>query len=202
MVIDPGEADHIERPAAFHCSHMGQRKKKNADGSCAPANDLKLYRYHEEAHEIDVRVAYASAAYPHLLSVHRFKQTDAWPQQFDIAPFEMPAGAAAGQYVLHYLWRADLPLKPPDPLKPQHPRLPSLRLPLTPPCAPCRVPHAACPMPCAPCRPRRGYRDCIDIDLLPEELVLPDTSDAKYGYELTGTDDSSWSRTDHCQYEE
>ena len=48
----------------------------------------------------------------------------------------------------------------------------------------------------------RGYRDCIDIDLLPEELVLPDTSDAKYGYELTGTDNSSWSRTDHCQYEE
>ena len=57
-------------------------------------------------------------------------------------------------------------------------------------------------MPCAPCRPRRGYRDCIDIDLLPEELVLADTSDAKYGYELTGTDNSSWSRTDHCQYEE
>ena len=64
------------------------------------------------------------------------------------------------------------------------------------PCAPCRVPHAVCPM------PRRGYRDCIDIDLLPEELVLPDTSDAKYGSELIGTDNSSWSRTDHCQYEE
>ena len=57
-------------------------------------------------------------------------------------------------------------------------------------------------MPCAPCRPRRGYRDCIDVDLLPAALVLPDTSDAKYGFELTGKDNSSWSRTDHCQYEE
>ena len=48
----------------------------------------------------------------------------------------------------------------------------------------------------------RGYRDCIDVDLLPAALVLPDTSDAKYGFELTGKDNSSWSRTDHCQYEE
>ena len=143
VVIAPGDPDHIERPAAFHCSHMGQRKKKNDDGSCAPANDLKLYRYDEEAHEIDVRVAYASEAYPHLLSVHRFKQTDAWAQQFDIAPFEMPAGAPAGQYVLHYFWRADLPLKPPDPLK----------TPATAAAVAASATHASvCPMPCAPCR--------------------------------------------------
>ena len=46
----------------------------------------------------------------------------------------MPDGTAAGQYVLHYVWR--------------------------------------------------GYRDCIDVDLLPAALELPDTSDAKYGYEV------------------
>ena len=46
----------------------------------------------------------------------------------------MPDGTAAGQYVLHYVWR--------------------------------------------------GYRDCIDVDLLPAALGLPDTSDAKYGYEV------------------
>ena len=64
----------------------------------------------------------------------------------------MPDGTAAGQYVLHYVWR--------------------------------------------------GYRDCIDVDLLPAALGLPDTSDAKYGYEVLDPEQISWSRTDHCQYEE
>ena len=47
-----------------------------------------------------------------------------------------------------------------------------------------------------------GYRDCIDVDLLPAALGLPDTSDAKYGYEVLDPEQISWSRTDHCQYEE
>ena len=102
------------------------------------------------AHAADVRVEYNSSAQPHLLSVHRFKQIDAWPQQFDIAAFALPAGAAAGQYILHYVWR--------------------------------------------------GYRDCIDLDLLPASLALPDTSDAKYGYEVLQPSQITWSRTDHCQY--
>ena len=45
-------------------------------------------------------------------------------------------------------------------------------------------------------------RDCIDVDLLPAALELPDTSDAKYGYEVLDPEQISWSRTDHCQYEE
>ena len=37
---------------------------------------------------------------------------------------------------------------------------------------------------------------------MPAALGLPDTSDAKYGYEVLDPEQISWSRTDHCQYEE
>ena len=67
----------------------------------------------------------------------------------DIAPFVVPDGAAAGQYILHYYWR--------------------------------------------------GYRDCIDIDVLPDAQPVPDTNRGKYGEH----DDSlqKYVRVDHCQFE-
>ena len=177
VAIAAGDADHVERPAAFACSHMGQRKRRSDDGSCAPADDLQLYRYPEEAHALDVRVAYASASYPHLLSVHRFKQTDACKPRHN-----PPAAASRGRVRVHANGAAQ-----------GHSNLTSRR-------SKCRT--APRPASTSLHYVWRGYRDCIDVDLLPAALGLPDTSDAKYGYEVLDPEQISWSRTDHCQYEE
>ena len=44
----------------------------------------------------------------------------------------------------------------------------------------------------------RGYRDCIDVDVLPDSKPIPNFSRAIYGYKITGT--VPYLRTDHCQY--
>lgn len=95
--IAPGDADYIERPEAFLCSHLGQSKRSpDDDGNCVQADDMKLYRYEASAHADDVGVAYASSAHPWLLAVHRKKNTGSWAQQFDIAPMEVPASTEPG----------------------------------------------------------------------------------------------------------
>lgn len=43
----------------------------------------------------------------------------------------------------------------------------------------------------------RGYRDCIDVDVLPHSLPVANTSGAMYGYKGSPLD--SWIRIDHAQ---
>lgn len=150
-ITDASDPHYLERPSAFCWSNLGQHKNSpDSEGNCIPAPDLTLYKYPDEAHAEDMHVAYASAAFPFLKAVHRFRQTNSWPQQMDIAPFTVPSGSEPGQYIMHYLWR--------------------------------------------------GYRDCIDIDVLPASQVVPDTSDAKYGQADSTLE--RWQRIDHCQYEQ
>ena len=52
----------------------------------------------------------------------------------------------------------------------------------------------------------RGYRDCVDIDVLPDSKPVPNTPRAIYGYRpegmgtYGGTDAQGYVKTDHCQY--
>ena len=149
-VTDMTDPYYLERPAAFCWSHLGQRRNSpSSSGDCVAANDLTLYRYASSDLAGDRRVAYASSAHPWILSVHRFRNGASWAQQFDVAPFELPAGTPPGQYIAHYYWR--------------------------------------------------GYRDCIDIDVLPDSLPVAETSNARYGYK--DTELTTYQRIDHCQYE-
>ena len=144
------DPEYLERPAAFCWSHLGQHKNSpDSNGNCYVVEDLTLYKYPTAAHAEDLHVAYSSAKHPWLLAVHRFRQTNSWPQQMDIAPFEVPSGSAPGQYIMYYYWR--------------------------------------------------GYRDCIDIDVLPPSSPIPPASPAMYGVEDSTL--QSWQRIDHCQYE-
>ena len=43
----------------------------------------------------------------------------------------------------------------------------------------------------------RGYRDCIDVDILPDNVPVPNTSGAMYGYKASAQDE--WIRLDHAQ---
>ena len=43
----------------------------------------------------------------------------------------------------------------------------------------------------------RGYRDCIDVDILPDNAPVPNTSGAIYGYKASAQDE--WTRLDHAQ---
>ena len=43
----------------------------------------------------------------------------------------------------------------------------------------------------------RGYRDCIDADILPDSVPVPNTSGAMYGYKASARDE--WIRLDHAQ---
>ena len=89
------DPEYLERPAAFCWSHLGQHKNSpDSNGNCYVVEDLTLYKYPTAAHAEDLHVAYSSAKHPWLLAVHRFRQTNSWPQQMDIAPFEVPSGSA------------------------------------------------------------------------------------------------------------
>ena len=52
----------------------------------------------------------------------------------------------------------------------------------------------------------RGYRDCVDIDVLPDSTPVPNTPRAIYGYRpegmgaYGGADAQGYVKTDHCQY--
>ena len=43
-----------------------------------------------------------------------------------------------------------------------------------------------------------GYRDCVDVDVLPDHKPVPQTVRGIYGYQTSVVD--SYVRTDHCQY--
>ena len=43
----------------------------------------------------------------------------------------------------------------------------------------------------------RGYRDCIDVDILPLSTPVANTSGAMYGYKASTVDE--WIRIDHAQ---
>ena len=146
-VTDPSDPYYLQRPSAFFCSDMG--RARDVDGACAQADDMRLYKYAPGGYAEDVRVSYTHDDHPWIISVHRFRQVDMWAQQFDTAPFELPAGTPPGQYIVHYFWR--------------------------------------------------GYRDCIDVDVLPPSLPVPCLSNATYGHEDASL--TSYQRIDHCQYE-
>ena len=157
--VGAGDPNYVERPAAFACSNYGSAPGTDAKtGVCTQVSDLTLYDYPEAGHADDKRASYVSPTYPWIEAVYRFKSVkptpnkNGYPKQFDTARFFVPARAAAGQYIIQYLWR--------------------------------------------------GYRDCIDVDVLAATAPVPPTSAAMYGATAAdgATPTTIMVKTDHCQF--
>jgi len=177
-VVSANAPEYTPRPAAFHCANFGSKQGSFEKGGCEEVGDLTLYAYPNDAHTGDARVAYSNPTYPWILALHKFtaikptEDKNGFPKQFDTARFDIPAGSAAGGYIVQYYWR--------------------------------------------------GYRDCIDVDVLPATTPVPQLSRSMYGG--FGYDDSGETggggggggggetgpspppleymmlKTDHCQY--
>lgn len=172
-VVSADAPEYTPRPAAFHCANFGSKQGSFEKGGCEEVGDLTLYAYPNDAHTGDARVAYSNPTYPWILALHKFtaikptEDKNGFPKQFDTARFDIPAGSAAGGYIVQYYWR--------------------------------------------------GYRDCIDVQVVEGTGTVGTSSGAMFGIgPLTtdGTDSSNdggvvtaptettynMAKVDHCQY--
>ena len=93
--LQQSDAGYIERAATWRCSRNEPR------GGCG---EIAQYSYIASAGVDDIGVGYASAKYPWLLAVFRYRIVKKRPQDYDLAMLSFPATTSPGSYVLQYVW--------------------------------------------------------------------------------------------------
>ena len=106
-----GDPGFIAIPEGWRCNrnpNLGGMSRPPQGGSCSSGKDPRMeqFSYHPRySTNTDLSAGYASAKYPWLVAVYRYRIIKHTPMDSDGGWFMFPPHAAPGEYVINYRWR-------------------------------------------------------------------------------------------------